>query len=167
MMIDVKKALNYLNAIYEIIDLGSEEDLSLQHSFKGIRHKIFRSLDSRRYSMFVNRWASFDLMAKYEAKKGIKYDYVIHARLDTAWFAPIPPLSQWYPQSVNSTSKIIIHDRWAEFVSDTFAVLPRHYAEDYFSMKVLLEPGIMCLGGPNFDSRSLDSDSLLQAGTIH
>lgn len=150
---------------YEIANFGSLEDLQLYQHFQSFRHKIYSQLDRRRYSMYINRWGVYRMMVKDETMNNIRYDYVIHTRLDVSWFAPVPPLNMWY-HNEDERDKVIIHDRWAEFVSDTFAVLPRHFANDYYSMDVLLKPGIMCLGGPNFDTNTLGLDSILRLGNI-
>jgi hypothetical protein len=159
----VHKALTFMHCHFEIVDLESEADLETYRLFKGFRHKVFQTFDRRRYSMHLNRWAAYDLMTRHERSRGSRYDFVVHTRLDTAWFAPVPPLETWFlnPQD---RRRVVIHDRWAEFVSDTFAVLPRHLADDYYSMEVLVKPGIMCLGGPNFNSHSLTLSSILDAG---
>jgi hypothetical protein len=159
----VHKALGYLHSHYEIVDLGSEDDLATYRLFEGFRHKVFQTFDRRRYSMHLNRWAAYRLMTRHERARGSRYDYVVHTRLDTAWFSPVPPLESWYLNQ-HDRRRVVIHDRWAEFVSDTFALLPRHLADDYYSMEVLVKPGIMCLGGPNFNHQSLSLSSILDAG---
>ena len=44
---------------------------------------------------------------------------------------------------------------WTADVPDIFALLPQEYADDYFSLDMLAQEGIMCLGGPNFDLKIL------------
>lgn len=150
---------------YKISNFGSPEDLELYKHFTSFRHQIYSKFDKRRYSMYINRWGVYQMMLNYEILNNYQYDYVIHTRLDVAWFAPVPPLNLWYHNDAER-SRVVIHDRWAEFVSDTFAVLPRRFADDYYSMDVLLIPGIMCLGGPNFDRNSLRLSSILSAGSF-
>lgn len=184
MMEFTKRALSYFpqsRLFYEISNIGDDNEMKIyqqleaSHSIHGKpneqekilsrQHKIFRQFDSRRYNMYLNRWAVYQMMEKNEKKYGYQYDYVIHARLDAAWFAPVPSLERWYPSEMDK-DRVIIHDRWAEFVSDTFAILPRKLAKDYYSMDVLVTSGIMCLGGPNFNPRSLNLENILNAGYL-
>jgi hypothetical protein len=49
-------------------------------------------------------------------------------------------------------------------VADAFALIPRYAAETYFSMEALVQPGVFCLGGPNFEKKSLHHQNLLRIG---
>jgi hypothetical protein len=177
------RALSYFpqsRLFYEIYNIGDENEMkhyqqhdapprsesgeqNEQEKILSRQHKIFRQFDPRRYDMYLNRWAVYQMMEENERRYGYRYDYVIHARLDAAWFAPVPSFGDWYP-SEEDKDRVIIHDRWAEFVSDTFAILPRKLAKDYYSMDVLVTSGIMCLGGPNFNPQSLTLENILNAG---
>jgi hypothetical protein len=184
-----ERALSYFppaQLFYEIYNIGDENEMKLYRQLESPlsdsgeqmikeqkekmkilsrQHKIFRQFDPRRYNMYLNRWGVYRMMEEGERKLGYQYDYVIHARPDAAWFAPVPSFEHWFPHE-RDRDRVIIHDRWAEFVSDTFAVLPRHLAEDYYSMDVLVTSGIMCLGGPNFNPHSLTLQNILNAGEI-
>jgi hypothetical protein len=49
-------------------------------------------------------------------------------------------------------------------VADAFALIPRRFADDYFSMEKLMHPEVFCLGGPNFDDASLSPSNLINLG---
>ena len=66
------------------VDIGSKEekDDMLGSIFTSIRHKIFRTLDPRRYSMYFNRWAAYQMAVQREKTTGVQYKWIIHARYD-------------------------------------------------------------------------------------
>jgi len=84
--------------------------------------------------------------------------WIVFARLDTSWGAPI--------DSVHAFDRSSIHtpDTWRTEVPDTFAILPRQASDVYFSMEVLLEPGVFCLGGPNLNTSTLQPSYLRSIG---
>ena len=47
-------------------------------------------------------------------------------------------------------------------VPDTFALLPRLYSDQFFSLNSLVAEGAMCLGGPNFDKESLSAMGIVR-----
>ena len=50
-------------------------------------------------------------------------------------------------------------------VPDTFALLPRNLSDVYFSIDELYNPlAVMCLGGPNFDPKTLENVALAAKG---
>ena len=153
-------------------DIGSEKErLEMESVFPSTshaRHKLFRLLDSRRYSMYFNRYMAYKLAMKHEkaynmgSSKGEGnggYDWIVHARLDGAWGEPIQDLNKW------SKNKVYVPNSWASEIPDTFALLPRKYADDYYSMEKLLVRGVFCLGGGNFDPNTLKPNYMLN--TLH
>jgi hypothetical protein len=85
----VQYALSQLSLESEVLkvtwlDIGSAEEKNemLSSSFTSLRHKIFRTLDPRRYSMYFNRWSAYQMATRHEETTGIKYTWIIHARLD-------------------------------------------------------------------------------------
>ena len=76
-------------------------------------------------------------------------------RLDGAWGEPIRDLRHW------STDIVYVPDSWASEVPDTFALLPRKWSDQYFSMDILMQKNIFCLGGGNFDPSTLQASYLL------
>ena len=172
---EITRAISLLSErgsyVLEWSDIGSEEEEKYLSRFTSLRHKIFRTMDRRRYSMYGNRAAAFELALKHEERMNIQYTYVVHVRLDCTWFEPVPPLHTWYdpPQESSDTNSepfkgIWVKDRWFYPPPDTFAVMPRALAEDYFSLDNLVYPGVMCLGGPNFDPRLLNPQDLASRG---
>mmetsp|Transcript_9186 Transcript_9186/g.9256 ORF Transcript_9186/g.9256 Transcript_9186/m.9256 type:complete len:663 (-) Transcript_9186:193-2181(-) len=160
----LKIALDYLNqsahswnGVMKVnwVDIGSDlEHQQIVNEFKSLRHKIFRELDSRRYSMNFNRYRAYQMAIETEKKMGYRYSWVVHARLDSAWGEPLRPYHCW------PSSKIWVQDTWFSPVPDTFALLPRHLSDQYYSMDLLVSEGVMCLGGPNFGEESLSDESL-------
>lgn len=125
------------------VDIASEEEKRemLEAFPSDMKHKIYRDLDPRRYSMYFNRWKAYEMMVAHEKTLPKPYTWVIFGRLDTAWGAPISPYSTWLPD------KIYAPEIWHADVPDTFAILPRFTAKIYFSMEDLMKPKVLCLGG--------------------
>lgn len=118
------------------------------------RHRIFRDLDPRRYSMHFNRWSAFQQAKDFERRHNISYSWFVHSRLDMAVGQPLPSYSSYSP------FQVFVPDLWFSDVPDTFALIPATYSDAYFSMDVMVEKGNMCLGGPNFDLSSATPSSL-------
>ena len=137
---------------------AEEEKAEMRMYFDDFRHKIFRELDPRRYSMNFHRWMSYHMARQYETAHGIIFDWVVMARMDMLWGSPIQHISYWSPD------KIWFMDRWYTGLPDVFALIPRKFAEAYFSMQNLVQPGVFCLGGPNFDPESLSEQNLRRIG---
>jgi hypothetical protein len=53
---------------------------------------------------------------------------------------------------------IYVHDSWYSDVPDTFAFLPRDKSTQYYSLEALLADHAFCLGGPNFDPKTLEQE---------
>lgn len=142
------------------VDIGSkkEKDEMLASKFSSVRHKIFRTLDSRRYSMYFNRWSAYQMAVQREEKTGVKYQWVIHARLDSAWGEPVRPLYEW------RSDLVYCPDTWWSDVPDTFAILSRRWSDKFYDLDSLVAPTAMCLGGPNFDPEVMREDVLIAAG---
>ena len=94
--------------IYELVDIGSMDESKQMDVWtsKSRKQNIYRKLDSRRYSMHFNRWTAYNMMLYMEKELGVRYDWVVHARLDMGWGAPIKPYHSW------STKKIHVPDSW-------------------------------------------------------
>ena len=148
-------------------DIGSEEEKKdmdrylenlsyLGNNLLQQRHKIFRALDPRRYSMYFNRWSAYMMAVAEEKRTGVKYSWIVHSRLDTMWGEPIKPLYIW------SLQKVWVIDTWDTEVPDTFALLPRNASDAFFSIDGLVQKGVMCLGGPNFNPSTLQHSYLLE-----
>lgn len=82
-------------------------------------------------------------------------------RLDCAWGEPIKPHYYW------SLDKIYMPDTWHADLPDTFAILPRNTSDYYFSIDDLFKPRVICLGGPNFEIKTLEHTSLEAEGFTH
>ena len=140
-------------------DIGSETEKREQRTnFNSLDHQIFRDLDPRRYSMYFNRWSAYRLALEYEKKIGVEYTWMVHCRFDAAWFEPILPIMLWPPD------RVWVPDCWFEDTVDTFALIPRKYSDGYFSVDDLVTPGAMCLGGPDFNTSTIEKDYLVQLG---
>ena len=108
---------------------GDSERAEMVSHFNNLRHKIFRELDPRRYSMYFHRWASYRMVADYEAAQGVRFDWVVMARMDMLWGSPIQHISYW------ASDKIWMMSQWQLAIPDGFALIPRQFVEAYFSME--------------------------------
>ena len=141
------------------VDVGSvaERDEMKAH-FNSSRHRVFRELDPRRYSMYFGRWSAFNQARSYEREHGLRYAWFVHTRFDMAFGAPIQPYFKW------PSTKLWVHDTWAADVPDIFALIPAAFADAYFSMDLLVQEQAMCLGGPNFNKSSVEDSALIAMG---
>jgi hypothetical protein len=59
----------------DYINIGSEQekDEMRHYTSKDLKHQVYHQLDSRRYSMFFNRWKAYELVLKQETLKNITY----------------------------------------------------------------------------------------------
>lgn len=147
--------------VYEVVNIGSQEESNQMDALtnKSLKQKIYRDLDPRRYSMYFNRWAAYEMMLREERATNKKYLWVIHSRLDMGWGAPIRPYYVW------SMNKVWVPDSWYADVPDTLALLPRRVSDLFFSLDSQYNPDeIMCLGGPNFDVRTVQREALTKRG---
>lgn len=169
---EIVQALTQLSERGQIVidwcDIGSTKETSYLDKFKGLRHKVFRIMDKRRYSMYGNRAAAYDLARDHEKWANVVYRYVVHVRLDCAWFEKVPPIDSWFRSPSGNTifSGVWAPDRWFFPPPDTFAVMSREYADEYFSLDNLVAKGVMCLGGPNVDSGPYSDPVLLRLGFL-
>lgn len=77
-------------------DIGTESDeKEMASNFPGIRHKMFRTFDRRRYSMYYNRYKAYEQIFQYEKEHQMQFTWVVHVRLDSIWGEPILPVSYW------------------------------------------------------------------------
>lgn len=113
---------------------------------------------SHRYSMYFGRWKAYEMMLNQEKRQGYQYDWVIHARLDCAWGAPIPSYQYF------SKGKIYAPDSWFVEIPDTFSIMTRNISDIYYSMETLLKPKVFCLGGPNLNVNKLLPNNLQAMG---
>jgi hypothetical protein len=168
---EIVQALTQLSdkgkTIIDWCDIGSDKESAYLNKFTGLRHKLFRIMDKRRYSMYGNRAAAYDLARDYEKTTNIIYRYVVHVRLDCAWFEKVPPLDSWFRGPGGEVFKgVWAPDRWFYPPPDTFAVMSRDHADKYFSLDNLVAKGVMCLGGPNVDSGPYSDDYLSDMGFL-
>jgi hypothetical protein len=142
------------------MDIGSKEEAQeiLDFGKDDLKHRVYRDLDPRRYSMYFNRWKAYELALKHEKVMGKNYTWIVFARLDSGWGAPIAPVHSW------AYDKIYAPEIWHADVPDTFALLPRHTSDIYFAMEHLMKPKVLCLGGPNLDVTTLEESYLRSIG---
>lgn len=118
---------------------------------------VYRNLDSRRFSMYFNRYMAYQMALKQQEESGFEYDWFVHARLDMAWGSPIKPVNIWSPL------KMWVPDSWHADVPDTLALLPKNLSETYYSMTKMYEnKKAACLGGPNFNPKTIERNELLK-----
>ena len=125
-----------------------------------MRHRVYRHLDGRRYSMYFSRFLAYLMVMLAEDEQSAllgqawKYDWVVHARLDAGWGEPLLPWWKWSPK------KMYTPNSWFADVPDTFAMSPRYLSDVYFSLDSLIKTTIICLGGPNFDPKTATPEYL-------
>ena len=140
----IKYAISHLNpqddnggGITEIdwTDIGSEKEKNemLNSPFTSRRHKIFRTLDPRRYSMYFNRWSAYQMAIKKEIELGFKYTWIVHSRLDSAFGEPVRDFRDWSPEYV------YVPDTWWSDVPDTFALLYRKWSDSFYDLEPLVD----------------------------
>lgn len=59
---------------------------------------------------------------------------------------------------------IYVHDSWPFDVPDTFAILPRNASHTFFNMDEKYFFNATCLGGPNLDLQTLNTEALKHLG---
>ena len=66
----------------EWVDIGSHKEKKemLEQFPTSSRHKIFRTLDPRRYSMYFNRWMAYQMVLRQEKLDFLNYSWVVHGR---------------------------------------------------------------------------------------
>lgn len=143
----------------EWVDFSSYRELmEMETSFPSREHAIFRDLDYRRYSTNYHCWSNYHRAKQYEANNSITYRWFVKARFDMAFGHPVKPFSHW------SANKVWMPDKAVLLLPDTFALLPDHFADSYFSMTKLIRQGVMCLGGPNMNKSTLEPTYLRSKG---
>ena len=63
-------------------DIGSakEREEMLKSDFNSQTHKVLRTLDPRRYSMYFNRWSAYQMALRKEISIGYQYTWIVHTR---------------------------------------------------------------------------------------
>ena len=141
------------------VDVGTvAEREEMKAHFNSSRHRVFRELDPRRYSMYFGRWSAFQQARSYEREHGLRYAWFVHTRFDMAFGAPIQRYSHF------SLNKVWVPNSWPLDVPDIFALIPAKFAAAYYSMDTLVQEGVMCLGGPNFNLTILNPEHLKTIG---
>jgi hypothetical protein len=144
----------------EIVDIGSDQEKQeiLRHGGNRTFHKIYRELDSRRYSMYYNRWAAYQMAVKAEQEQGFRFEWVVHGRMDFFFGGPVRPYHVY--------SKIMwAVDQWSYNIPDVFALLPRKFSDIFYSVdEMYAENRVPCLGGPDFFSANVTESALSERG---
>ena len=169
-------------------DVGGEsEKRAIASEFPSFRHRFFNQFDARRYSMYYNRYKSYEQVLTYENEHEMQFNWVIHARLDFFWGESILPIVYWMsidkssnhvfgkfdkniPSNIQkklviqkeSELKVWVPDTWWSEVPDTFALIPRNYSNAYFDLNALVADKVMCLGGPNIDQSVASETELIK-----
>ena len=111
--------------------------------------------------MYFSRWKAYEMMLQEEKRTGLTYSWVVHARLDCAWGAPIPSIGTFAPGILYAP------DSWFVEVPDTFSLMSRNISDIYYSMESLMDNRVFCLGGPNLNVNNLLSSNLKRMGYNH
>merc|ERR1719320_325681 len=90
---------------------------------------------------------NYNNMIEFELDNSWKFDLVMHLRFDMMWGAPLNHAADFFVQK----QKVFVHSMYFKNVPDTWAIIPRQFTDAYFDIESFISPGVMCLGGPNFD----------------
>ena len=119
--------------------------------------RILRHGDPRRYSMWFSRQWIWRFVKELERNRKNPFDFYAFSRPDLLWFLPSPTL-KFFQDFRETEEEAWFHDSYYCDLPDTLAFLPtRDVAESYFSLQKLVEPGIACLGGPNFNTSAVEN----------
>ena len=120
--------------------------------------------------MFFNRAMGFKMVVERERRTGIRYEWVVQARFDAGWLHPVSPITTF------AADRCWVPTAWQEYITDTFALVPRQFASAYFELRHRIEPWLkashasmpttpeqmgFCLGGPDFDTRLCNKSHLV------
>lgn len=142
---------------YEIGSLAEKKRME-DYGEGRFKHKVYRELDPRRYSMYFGRYIAYTMVLEREKLLGRQYTWVILSRLDTQWGEPIKPVHLWEP------NKLYAPDIWYVEIPDNLGIMSRHISDIYFSLDGMMHPKVFCLGGPNLNTNLLTPQSLSKMG---
>mmetsp|Transcript_14772 Transcript_14772/g.36145 ORF Transcript_14772/g.36145 Transcript_14772/m.36145 type:complete len:669 (-) Transcript_14772:1136-3142(-) len=115
-----------------------------------VRLRLFRYGDPRRYSMWFARawaWRTVEILSET-----YQFQFLAFTRPDLLWLTPINTAEFFKKFSEEAESDVWVHDVYFSNVPDTLALFNSiNAAKQYFSLEWLVQPGIACLGGPNFN----------------
>ena len=77
-------------------------------------HKVYRTFDRRRYSMYYNRNAAFLRMREMESARDATFDWVVHARLDAFWVEPVQVRNKEGRKEDKRESKRSEEEEWSK-----------------------------------------------------
>ena len=99
-------------------------------------------------ALFARLRAGFELVLFEERRSGRRFDWVVRARFDAAWYGPAPALRLVEPPSRRAARAYVPGLTW-NGVNDQFAVVPRVLADDFFDVGAFL---LECAasGGPRW-----------------
>lgn len=109
-------------------------DIAEDWEFNASEYTIARRYGMTQPGFAIQVWGirqCFGLVEESERNSGVRYEAVMRARLDTFWFAPLPPYAPLLKPGnilVRSVSSADIFSN----TNDQFAVVPRVHADAYF-----------------------------------
>jgi hypothetical protein len=154
--LEERNAMDVVEAEMEI----ESNNITTNHSFNSTmivnRIRSLRYADPRRYSMWFSRYWTWKYI---QDNLDSSFSEFMFFRPDLLWYLPFMDhnfvRNNPYPNSGNNiTSRDIwVHDSYYSAAPDTFAYLPNaDVAKDYFSIHALVQKGVACLGGPDFNT---------------
>lgn len=144
-------------------DIGSEEEFKamdlveqeISNQTIRSRLRLLRHGDPRRYSMWFSRAWIWRFVKELERTRSAKFDFYAFSRPDILWFMP-SPTHIFFHDFETTAADAWFHDSYYCSLPDTLAFLPTYaVAEAYFSLEKLVEQGVACLGGPNFNTSAV------------
>ena len=159
--LEEKQAMDQLE--HRILEHDNNNDTTTIHVN---RLRSLRYADPRRYSMWFSRYYAWyfieSTLPKYDT-----YEYMF-LRPDLLWYLPfmdytfiqtntlsITESSSSSSSSNHISKEVWVHDSYYSATPDTFAYLPNsHVAKKYFSIEGIIQKGVGCLGGPDFNAES-------------
>ena len=138
---ELNETLQILNPrVIEYASLANEiEEMRL--NYPGERHEAFRLNDRRRYSMYFQRCMTYKMVLAYDKEHNIRFDWVIMARLDAMWLAPIFPINFY------ANDRAWLTEQGFTPINDQFMMIPRQYSDYMFDLETKVQEGVYCIGG--------------------
>lgn len=86
----------------------------------------FPKSNNKDFNTLRGRQKCFNLIERYERLNGYRFHYIIQSQINLVWLTPMKSLKTFGPESIHMSNG-------GSRVSEHFAILPRHYASNFFS----------------------------------
>jgi hypothetical protein len=139
----------------EYFQLSTQEE-EMQRNFPTMTHRVFRTMDQRRYSMFYHRCMAYRLAKEFEAKQSWRFDWVVLVRLDAGWLEPVLPIQYW------SNDRVWLTETGFVPYNDQFMLIPRQFSDYLYNLDTKARLPVYCLGGPDVERWKCNKTVLME-----